>query len=185
VVEPARGHFVRTDKETVSAVHFTESSFCAHGGEIDRKVGQGHLRFEDLPQRIAAQEFRTETVEMELVLFDIKGSEKGQSLNVVPMIVGNEDMGFGGKDGIPGSRSISQHAQSCPAVEYELGAVRSEQVQARRVTSKTPGGRVDGRRRATNAPEAQFEDGGSHFLRYCGQDPMKRGIKGALLYQFR
>jgi len=163
MVEPARGYLVFADLESVAAAQLAELSARAHGREVHGKIGQGHLRFEDLAQGVAAKKLRAEAVKLEFVILDVEGSEEGQTLDVVPVIVGDEDVGFGGPDGIIGAPAVSQHAKASAAIKNELRAIRGKEIQTRRVSAKAPGDRVDGRSRAANAPEGQFGDGSAHF----------------------
>src|SRR5215470_5795308 len=94
MIEPAGGDFVVANLEGVSAAHFLKLPFGAHCGHVDWEIGDSHLRFEDLLQAIAAQVFGAVAIEMELISFGVQRSEEGNALNVVPVIMGNEDMSF-------------------------------------------------------------------------------------------
>src|SRR6266478_9205049 len=57
VVEPAGSDFVFADLEGVAAGDFLELALGGHGGHIHGEIGDGHLRFEDLLETVAAEKF--------------------------------------------------------------------------------------------------------------------------------
>src|SRR5271155_5333856 len=86
VINMPRGDFVLPDHERFPAFELAETTLGAHGREINGEIRQGHLGLKHLPQGILAKEFGAKAVELELIFFDVKGGEKRQTLNVVPMI---------------------------------------------------------------------------------------------------
>ena len=80
------------DRKTISPGYFREIACRGHGVKIDREVGMGHLRLEDALQAVAAQEFRSKTVKVKSILCRIKRRKERNALNVVPVVVGDEDM---------------------------------------------------------------------------------------------
>ena len=106
---------------------------------------------------------------MELVLIDVERSEEGQALDMVPMIMGDEDVGLLGARGMLVVPAIAQHAQAGAAIENELRAIGSDEIEARGVAAEAPGGGIDGGRGATNAPKGEFGDRRTHCGRFGGE----------------
>src|SRR6266849_6268604 len=57
VVEPTGSDFVLADLEGVAAGDFLELALGGHGRHIHGEIGDGHLRFEDLLEAVAAEKF--------------------------------------------------------------------------------------------------------------------------------
>jgi hypothetical protein len=154
MIQGAGGDFVFAYEKGVASSDFLEPAFGIHGGHVDRKIGQGHLSFEDLLEAVAAEVFGAETVEVEFVFFDVERGEEGDALDVVPVVVGDEDVGFWDAVAIRGGQAVAQHAEAGAAVENDLRAVWCDQLQTGGVAAVAPGGGVDGRRGAPDTPEA-------------------------------
>ena len=77
---------------------------------------------------------------MKAILRFKKWMKKGKTLNMVPMVVGNENVGFDTSVALPARpaivlrvQMIAEHAQAGAAIEDEMRSVRDRQFQARRV----------------------------------------------------
>src|SRR5712671_4630881 len=162
MVQPCSSDFIVADSKGVSAADFFELALRVHGRHVHWKIGYGHLRFEHLLQAVAAQKFRTETIKLKLVLFRVQRGEKRNSLNVIPVIVGDKDMRFRRAACSRRISAITQHAQACAAIQNELRAIGRDQFEAGRVSAVTPSGRVHRRRGASYTPETQLGKGSSH-----------------------
>ena len=88
-----------------------------------------HLRFKHALQAVVAQKFRAETIKVELAARGIERREKGNALDVVPMVVRDEDMRFQGRVCRLRGPSSAQHAQPGAAVQNERRAVRQSAVR--------------------------------------------------------
>src|SRR5579883_833380 len=155
MIEPASGHARFADRETIAPSNIGEFAICGHSMEVDREVGMSHLRFENALEAILPDEFRSETVKMKLVVRRIQGREKGDALNVVPMVVGHEDVGLNGFFG-GGRQAIAKNPQAGAAIEDEATPVGRNEFEARRITAIAPGGPIHRRCRTSHAPEAKF-----------------------------
>src|SRR5262245_26232636 len=92
MIQPTRGDFVFSNLETLAAFHFAKLSARGDLEKIDRKVWQCHLRLEYQPERVPPEQFRAKTVELNLVVLPVQGREKRQALNMVPVVMGDEDV---------------------------------------------------------------------------------------------
>src|SRR5579885_3794155 len=110
---------------------------------------------------------------MKLVVFRIKRHKKRNSLNVIPMIVGDENVGFRISPGLRNAPARTKGTQTCSAIQNELRSVRSDQFEARRVAAVAPSGGIDRRRRTADTPKAKFCDRDRHFFARC---PWKRSL---------
>jgi len=97
---------------------------------------------------------------MEFVVFGVQGSEKRNALDVIPVVMGDEDMSARvGAAGGRGGPAVAEDAKSGAAIEDELIAVGRGELETRSVTTVAPSGRVYRGRGAANSPEAEFGDG--------------------------
>src|SRR5712671_7144217 len=135
MVQPFRRYLVFTDREGIAAGQFLEFASSAHGREVYREVRHSHLRFKDLFQAVATQKSGAEAVKVELIIFDIQGRKKWNSLNVVPVIMGHENVGLWGVRSARSSSAIAKHAQAGSAIENKLRAVWGNQLEAGRVSA--------------------------------------------------
>jgi len=126
VIQPARGNFVFPDAKRVAAVHFLELALGVHCRHVHREIRQRHLRFENLLQAVAAQKFRTETIKVKVIIFGVQRREKWDSLDVVPVIVGHQNMRFRSAFPVGRGPAAAQHAQSGAAIQNNLYAVRGD-----------------------------------------------------------
>src|SRR5215467_9032907 len=100
--------------------------------------------------------FRTEAVEVELIVFAVQRGKKRNSLDMVPVVVGDENMRLGiALAGFWSGPTAAENAQPGAAIENELRAVGGDELKAGRVAAVAPGGRIDGRSRATDSPKAE------------------------------
>ena len=84
----------------------------------------GHLRLEDALQAVAAQEFRSKTVKVKSILCRIKRRKERDALNVVPVVMGYEDMRVHGL--VRGRRqTVSEDAQAGAAIQDKPSTVGS------------------------------------------------------------
>ena len=123
-----------------------------------------HLRFEHLLQTVGPEEFRPKTVKVEAIAFGVKRRKKRKSLNMIPMVVRDKNMRFGGLGSVRTHPAVSQHAKAGSAVQDKLRAVGRQQFQARRVSAIAPRRRVYRRRRAAHTPEAESCSWRGHLL---------------------
>jgi len=76
---------------------------------------------------------------------------------MVPLIVGNENVGLGAKLACRGrSPTATENAQPGSAIENELRPVGSDQFQTRGVAAVAPRGGIDGGRGAARSPETEL-----------------------------
>ncbi len=165
VVQPARGDLVFPDGERVSARDLFEFSFRVHRRQIHGEIRQRHLRFKDLLQAVAPENFRAETIELKFIVFGVKRREERNPLNVIPVIMRDENVRLRAGAGAGSCPAAAQHAQSRAAVEYELRPVRCNELEARRISAESPRGWIHGGRRTAHAPKTQFGDRTCHFPR--------------------
>ena len=156
MVQPARGDFVFADGERFTSVHFVEFAFRGHHRHVHRKIRYGHLRFEHLLQAVGSQEFRAEAVKLKFVLLHVERRKKRDSLNMIPVVMGDQDVCSLAFFPAWCGPAVAQHAQPCPAIQYEARAVRCFQLQARRVAAVAPRARIHGWRGSAHAPKIQF-----------------------------
>src|SRR5579863_3576592 len=188
MIDEARGDFIFADDESVSAADFHEFLLGDHGRHVDRKIGSGHLGFKYLLEAVAAEMLGTKTVEMKCVVFGIQRSEERNALNVIPVIVSDQNVGFGithagGDDASGGSDpAAAEHAEAGAAIQNKLRAVGRGEFEAGRVSAVAPRRRVHGGCGTTNAPEAQFGNWASHFL--FGSETICSGhrVRNTLVY---
>src|SRR3974377_3984 len=135
MIQPARGNRVIADPEAFASLQFAKLPARGHGGKVDREIRKRHLRLEYLAERITAQEFRPETVELKFIFLHVKRREEWQSLNMVPVVVRDEDLGIrrAGRGG--SAPAANEGAQTGAATRNELCAVRAAEVQARAVSA--------------------------------------------------
>src|SRR5208282_1346060 len=106
-------------------------------------------------QAVPSKILRLEAIEVETVLCLEKRVEKRDSLNVVPMIVGHENVRFNSAVPAPfrppaveSLQVVAQHAQAGAAIENEVRAAGNFQLKARRVSAIAPCIALQRRRRA-------------------------------------
>src|SRR5579872_677606 len=156
MIEPARHDARIANREGIAAGDFAELALRRHGAQIHREVRVSHLRLEDALQAVAAEEIGPEAIEVKGVLRGVKRSKKRDALNMIPMIVGDEDMRADGVLTRRGGPAVAEHAEAGAAIEDEAGAVRSNQFKAGSVAAVTKGDTVHRRRGPANAPESQL-----------------------------
>src|SRR5262249_28449570 len=80
--------------------------------------------------------------------------------NVVPMVVGHEDVCFGiAFSCARRGPSAAEHAQPGAAIQYKLSAVGRDELETGRVAAIAPGRGIHGRSGAAHSPEAELGHG--------------------------
>ena len=155
MVQPARGHLCGANLVLVAVAHLGKFARRRHRGNVHREIRMGHLRFEDLFQAVRPEEPRAKTVKVEAVALRIERRKKRNPLDVVPVVVGDEDMRLGGLRSVRSHPAVPEHAQPGAAVQDKLRPVGRLHLQARRVSPIAPGRRVHRRRRTAHTPKAE------------------------------
>src|SRR5437016_3585217 len=99
---------------------------------------------------------------MKFVILRIQRRKKWNPLDMIPVIVRDQDVRLRSFSAIRRGPTAPQHAQPRAAIQNKLRAVRSDQLQTRRIAAVAPRRRVYRRRRSAHAPETQFGDGIGH-----------------------
>ncbi len=163
MIQFTRGDGVFTDLEDVAAFDFLEFSLGAHGGEIDGEIRKRHLRFKNLLETVASEKFGAKAIEVKFVGFRVERREKGNSLDVIPVVVRDEDVRFRAVARGGSGPAGAERAKSGAAIEDDDAAVGRNEFEAGRVAAVAPSGGVHGGRRAAHAPEAEFGYGNGHL----------------------
>ncbi len=116
MVQPARRHTRARHADRVSPAHFGKVAFGAHRRQVHRKIGIRHLRFKDALQAAGAEILGPETVKVKAVMFRVQGRKKRDALNVVPVVVGHENMRLVLLRFLRGFQMPPQHAQPGPII---------------------------------------------------------------------
>lgn len=91
---------------------------------------------------------------MEMILGFEERVEKRDTLNVVPMIMRNQNMGFDA--GVRLIPTIPEGSQACAAIENDMGSVWRGELEARRIAAVAPVFALGRRRRATDTPKDEL-----------------------------
>ena len=150
------GNLRAVDVPGLAAGDFVKFASRAHHGHIDRKIWAGELGFKNLLQAMWTQIFGLKAVKMKTILGLEKGTEKRNALNVIPVVVRDQDVGFNAEAALIGSEQVAQAANSSAAIENERSAVGRGEFEAGSIAPIAPGVALDGGRRATHAPKHQF-----------------------------
>src|ERR1700682_5483863 len=111
---------------------------------------------------------RLKAIKMEAILRLEEGMKKRDALNVVPVIMRDENMGVNPAVAMELRQAVAQHAQTGAAIEDEMGAVRSGDLDAWRVAAVAPCVALRRGRRTAHTPENQFREILGHFLTIAG-----------------
>jgi len=163
MIEPGGADSRAVDFKLVAAGDFAEVARGGHGADVHGKVGAGELSLEDLAEAIGAKGLGLKTIEVEAVLRFKKRVEEGNALDVVPVVVGDEDVGLDAAAAEFFAPVVAEHAQAGAAIENEFGVVGGGQFEARRVAAEAPGIALERRSRAADSPKNQLGD----ILRHC------------------
>src|SRR5450432_3554029 len=88
------GDFRSVDIPGLPALHFVKFACCGHHGDVNRKIRTGKLSFEDLLQAVRPEILGLEAVKVESILRFEERMEERNTLDVIPMVVSDENMGF-------------------------------------------------------------------------------------------
>ena len=95
---------------------------------------------------------------MKTVLRFEKRMEEREALDVIPVIVGDQDVRVDAFVALLCRPAIAEHAQTGATIENELRAVGSDKLKARRIPAVAPGVALRRRRGAAHAPKGQLRN---------------------------
>src|ERR1700746_578649 len=136
--------------------YFVKRPTSCHRAYVHWKIRARQLSFEHFSKAVRAQIFRLKAVEVKFVLRFKKRSEEGKALNVVPVVVGHEDVRMDTALPMRLRPEIPQHPHTGAAIEDKPRSFRRRQLQAGRVSAIAPGIALKRRRRAAYSPENQL-----------------------------
>src|ERR1700730_1710408 len=165
MMEPARGYLVVADLKGFRIFQLPELPLGIHCRKIHREIGQCHLRFHHLSKRVLAEVLRTKTIKLKMIFFVVEWSEKRQPLNVIPVVMGNENVCLVAPALVRSAPAASKRAQTGSAIQNKLRSIGRDKLEAWRIATVTPSCRIDSWCRATYTPETQFGDRRCHFYR--------------------
>ena len=121
-------------------------------GDPDREVGVLHLPGQDVGEAPLAPSRR---VDPEAVPLEEERFEEGESLDVVPVGVAEEEAGFEALRKL-GGELLAQQARTGPAVEDEMGSGGGPELDAGGVAAVPEGRGAGGRNRPARSPESDL-----------------------------
>ena len=121
MIEPSGSDTSALDFPFLAAGNFAEIAGRGHHANVDGKIRAGELGFENLAQTIAAKKFGLEAVKVKAVLGLEEGVEKRNALDVIPVIVGDENVSVECRRSEPCcAPMIAEAAQAGAAIENEV-----------------------------------------------------------------
>src|ERR1700735_385778 len=144
------------DFPLVAARNLVKFSSSRHHTDFYRKVRASELRFKDLAKTTRPQVFRLKAIEMKAILRLEERVKKWNALDVVPVIMGNENVGFDAMAAVNLRPAVPQHSQPSAAVQNKPSTVGGFEFQTRRIAAVAPCVALKRRRRAAHSPEGQF-----------------------------
>src|SRR5580704_2492913 len=94
MVQESGGNLGAVDFPFVAAAKLMKFASRRHHTYFHRKVRAGELRFQDLTKTVRPQVFRLKTIKVETILRLEERVEEWNALDVVPVVMRHENVGF-------------------------------------------------------------------------------------------
>src|ERR1700677_2090300 len=94
---------------------FVEFAGSGHHGDVYGKIRAGKLGLEDLLQTVRTKILRLKAIKLKTILRFEKGTKEGNALDVIPVVMGNENVGLDAVAVLARRKTIAQHADACAA----------------------------------------------------------------------
>src|SRR5262249_42913505 len=119
MIQPSRSNLCSANFPFLPGGYFVKRPPGRHRAYVHGKVGARKLRFQHLPKAVRPQIFRLKAVEIKFVRRFEEWPKEGKALDVVPVVVGHEDVRMDAALPMRIRPKIPQHPHARAAIEDE------------------------------------------------------------------